>query len=274
MDTSMSPKRHQFSRTEARWQVSFFTPDAQIEGETVNISPEGVLVSCRELPSLEDNFRMLIKPPDHDPLSVTGRVVWTTICGQMDGEESLGADIKFVSISDQDREYLQGVFDENFEQKIHRIGQKQTSSSETVAAEECVPNNNPYVAEVHMPVFYNKGGKTVQASGSRFSTRGCHIYSNLAPPKGSVFSLQMKNPRTGESIQVDSSIVQCRRLPVKKQWGMILRFMNLTKSDREEIRQILQDNASSPESENECKDRMSKIGQTILKHFSRKRSLH
>lgn len=274
MHTSMSPKRHQFSRTEARWRVSLFTPHAQIEGETVNISPEGALVSCRELPPLEDDFRMLIKPPDHNPLSVTGRVVWTTICSQVEGEESLGADIKFVSVSEKDREYLQGVFDENFEKKIHSMPSNQTSSSDILATEELALNNNPCVADVRMPVFYNKGGKTVEALGSRFSTRGCHIHTKLAPPKGSVFSLQMKNPRTGKSIQVDSSIVQCKRLVVKKQWGMILRFMNLSKSDREEIRQILHDNVDSSNPEKECKYRMTKIGQTILKHFGRKRSLH
>ncbi len=162
---------------------------------------------------------MLIKPPDRNPLSVTGKVVWTTICSQVEGEESLGADIQFVSVSEKDLEFLQRVFDENFEKKIHSMPNNQTSSSDILATEELELSNSPYVADVRMPVFYNKGGKTVQALGSRFSTRGCHIHTKLAPPKGSVFSLQMKNPRTGKSIQVDSSIGSMQALSREEAMG-------------------------------------------------------
>jgi len=109
MDTLRSPKRHHFSRTEARWKVYFFTPHGSIEGETVNISPEGVMVSCQELPPLEDDFRLVIKPPDHYHLDLVGRVVWTTICNPVSGAESIGVDVQFVSIQEKDRSYLQGL---------------------------------------------------------------------------------------------------------------------------------------------------------------------
>ena len=95
MDTLKSPKRHQNSRTEVRWEVHFFTDHGHMEGETVNISPDGVMVSCRELPPLEDNFRLIIRPPGHYPLDLTGRVVWTTICNPVSGAESIGVDIQY-----------------------------------------------------------------------------------------------------------------------------------------------------------------------------------
>ena len=272
MDTSMLPKRHQYGRAEARWKVLFFTPNTQIKAETVNIRPEGVLISCHELPPLEDDFRILIKPPDRHPLDVTGRVVWTTICSQIDGGELLGADVQFVSVSEKDLCYLQGKFAEHAKEQVASIAQDQKSRPEAQTPKGHKQNQSPNLGDVRVPVFYNKGGKTVQGLGSHFSSNGCFLYTKLAPPKGGVFSLKMKNPRTGKSIRVDSSVIRCKRRTGKKQWGMVVRFMNLTKTDREEISQILQHATDNFTRAKGAKYLKTKIGQAILGHFGRKRS--
>ena len=274
MDTFRSPKRHHYSRTEVRWEVHFFTDHGHMEGETVNISPEGVMVSCKELPPLEDNFRLVIRPPDHYPLDLTGRVVWTTICNPVSGAESIGVDIQFMSIGEKDRHYLQGLVSVHFEKEVAEIAEDLMTRPEVITDKGLGPTKAPQIADISLPVFYNKGGKTVQAIGSRFSTKGCHIYTRLAPPKGTVFSLQVKNPRTGKSIQVDSSVVQCKRCLIKNHWGMILRFMNLSGSEREEIRQILEDASATSIPKKEPRYIKSKIGQALLKHFGRKRTVH
>ena len=274
MDTFRSAKRHPCSRTEVRWEVHFFTDHGHMEGETVNISPEGVMVSCKELPPLEDNFRLVIRPPDHYPLDLTGRVVWTTICNPVSGAESIGVDIQFMSIGEKDRLYLQGLGSVHFEEKVADIEKDLMSRPEADIEKRLGPTKAPQIAEISLPVFYNKGGKTVQAVGSRFSTKGCHIYTRLAPPKGTVFSLQVRNPRTGKSIQVDSSVVQCKRCLIKNHWGMILRFMNLSGSEREEIRQILEEASAAPIPKKEPRYVKSRIGQALLKHFSKKRTVH
>lgn len=274
MDTLKSPKRHHYSRTEVRWEVHFFTDHGHMEGETVNISPEGVMVSCKELPPLEDNFRLVIRPPDHYPLDLTGRVVWTTICNPVSGAESIGVDIQFMSIGEKDRLFLQGLVSGHFEKEVAGIDKDLMARPQVEVAKEVGPTKTPQIADISLPVFYNKGGKTVQAVGSRFSTKGCHIYTRLAPPKGTVFSLQVKNPRTGKSIQVDSSVVQCKRCLIKNHWGMILRFMNLSGSEREEIRQILEEASAAVKPKKEPRYIKSRIGQALLKHFSRKRTVH
>ncbi|MEJ2428462.1 MAG: PilZ domain-containing protein [Deltaproteobacteria bacterium] len=274
MDTLRSPKRHHNSRMEVRWEVHFFTDHGHMEGETVTISPEGVMVSCKELPPLENNFRLVIRPPDHYPLDLTGRVVWTTICNPVSGAESIGVDIQFMSIGEKDRLYLQGVVGGHFEEEVAEIGNELMTSPERIPEKRLGPAETPQVADISLPVFYNKGGKTVRAIGSRFSTKGCHIYTRLAPPKGTVFSLQVKNPRTGKSIQVDSSVVQCKRCAIKNHWGMILRFMNLSGSEREEIRQILEDASGSSTPKKEPGYIKSRIGQALLKHFTKKRTIH
>jgi hypothetical protein len=55
---------------------------------------------------------------------------------------------------------------------------------------------------------------------------------------------------------------------------MILRFMNLSGPDREEIQQILQDASGAVNPEKEPKYIKSKIGQALLKHFTKKRTIH
>ena len=114
----------------------------------------------------------------------------------------------------------------------------------------------------------------MKATGSRFSTKGCHLYTKLAPPSGSVFSLKVENPQTGKSIRVDSSVVQRKRCVIKNQWGMILRVMNLSGSDREEIKQILLEASGAANPKNKPKYIKSKIGQALLKHFTKKRTIH
>ena len=272
MDTSTLPKGHQFSRIEARWRVSLLNPQTKVIGKTENISPEGTLVSFQELPPLEDDFPMLIQPPGRYPLSVTGRVVWTTVFFQADGSESLGADVQFVSISEKDREYLQGVISTNQGAKGRIETQQHSAYSEVVAAAKKGPSLVPDVANVRMPVFYNKGGQTVEALGSRFSTRGCHLRTRLAPPTGAVFSLKMRNPRTGKFIKVDSSVIKCKRFIDQNRWGMIVRFMNLTKADREEIRKILQSATYATRREKGMRYLGTRIGRAILGHFNRKGS--
>jgi hypothetical protein len=274
MDTFKSLKRHHHARTEVRWEVSFITPQGKIAGETVNISSEGVMVSCQELPPLEDDFRMLIKPPNHYPIDITGRVVWTTICNPISGAETIGVDVHFMSIPERDRLFLQSMLPEQFGGKMSEIGKQQMVQPKEDAETETVLPSTPHVAEVSLPVFYNRGGKTVKATGSRFSTRGCHLYTKLAPPSGSVFSLKVENPQTGKSIRVDSSVVQRKRCVIKNQWGMILRFMNLSGPDREEIKQILLEASGAENPEKEPKYIKSKIGQALLKHFTKKRTIH
>jgi hypothetical protein len=274
MDTFKSLKRHHRARTEVRWEVSFITPQGKIAGETVNISSEGVMVSCQELPPLEDDFRMLIKPPNHYPIDITGRVVWTTICNPVSGAETIGVDVQFMSIPERDRLFLQSMIPEQFGGKMSEIGNQQMVQPEVGAETEPGLTNTPHIAEVSLPVYYNRGGKTVKATGSRFSTKGCHLYTKFAPPSGSVFSLEVQNPQTGRSIRVDSSVVQRKRCADKNQWGMILRFMNLSGPDREEIKQILQNASGAANPEKEPRYIKSKIGQALLKHFTKKRTIH
>ncbi len=179
-----------------------------------------------------------------------------------------------MSIPERDRLFLQSMIAEQFGVKISETGNQQMVQPEGDLETEPDLTNTPHVAEISLPVFYNRGGKTVKATGSRFSTKGCHLYTKLAPPSSPVFSLEVQNPQTGKSIRVDSSVVQRKRCAIKNQWGMILRFMNLSGPDREEIKQILLDASGAANPKKEPKYIKSKIGQALLKHFTKKRTIH
>lgn len=268
MNTFMLNKRHQHHhRLEARWPVTVITPNGQIEGETENVSPLGMVISSLEPPPVEGSFRVLIRPPNRNTLSATARSVWTAVDDVGEEQFRLSTEIHFDSISDADRNFLRKVIARHYESKISSASQGPTSEPCTSPSQKSKPAGVPQIADVRIPVYYNHEGKTLEASGTRFSTRGCHMYCNTAPPAGAVFSLKITNPRTGKSMQVDSSVIVRKKLMMTDSWVMILRFMNLSEADKDEIRQILKDGATAQKSE---KARKPTIKQAIFRYLQGK----
>ena len=127
------------------------------------------------------------------------------------------------------------------------------------------------VPETQLPVFYNKGGRRVEANGTRFSPKGCVIYTNLPHNCGTSFSLRITNPHSSKTIQVDSSVILRKRFDSAKKWGMVVRFMNLSKSEKDEIGEILSQATAIPKTAGESKYLKTPIGQAILRYFNLKK---
>ncbi|UCE82938.1 MAG: PilZ domain-containing protein [Deltaproteobacteria bacterium] len=125
--------------------------------------------------------------------------------------------------------------------------------------------------EIKLPVFYNKGGRQVKANGTRFSAKGCVIYTRNPHDCGTSFSLKITNPHSNKSIQVDSSVILRKRFADNKNWGMVVRFMNLTEGARDEIDQVLSQATAIPESASDSKYLKTPIGQAILRYFNLKK---
>ena len=122
--------------------------------------------------------------------------------------------------------------------------------------------------EIQLPVYYNKGGRKVRASGTRFSPKGCVVLTKSPHDCGTSFTLQITNPRSNKSIQVDSSVILRRHFATKKNWGMVIRFLSLTDGEKDEIQQILSEAAGLAKSVGESKYLNTPIGQTILRYFN------
>ncbi len=132
-------------------------------------------------------------------------------------------------------------------------------------------DHGPEAPAIQLPVFYNKGGRQVKANGTRFSPKGCVIYTKTPHNCGTSFSLKISHPHSDKSIQVDSSVIMRKRFDSAKRWGMVVRFMNLTEGERDEIRQILDDATALSGSAAESGYLKTPVGQAILRYFSLKK---
>jgi hypothetical protein len=124
---------------------------------------------------------------------------------------------------------------------------------------------------VQLPVAYNKGGREVEAYGTRFSPKGCVIYTRTPQSCGTSFSLKISSPLTNKTIQVDSSVIMRKRFQNASKWGMVVRFINLTEADRDEVEQIVAQAAAAPKPPSQSKYLKTPIGQAILRYFNLKK---
>ena len=124
------------------------------------------------------------------------------------------------------------------------------------------------VPKVELPVFYNKGGRKVKANGTRLSPKGCVVYTKKPHDCGTSFSLKITNPNSDRSIQVDSSVIMRKRFSNENRWSMVLRFINLTDGERDEINQILDDTTTVSRSATESSYLKTPVGQAILRYFN------
>jgi hypothetical protein len=128
--------------------------------------------------------------------------------------------------------------------------------------------------KLQLPVFYNKGGMEVRAHGTRFSSKGCFVLTKRPHDCGTAFSLKITHPCSSKSINVDGSVIMRKHFAAEKNWGMVVRFMNVNERERDEIQRILADAETTPESSGESKYLKTPIGQAILKCFNLKRFIN
>jgi hypothetical protein len=96
-------------RAQVRWPVTLLTPEENIEGEIENISAEGAFVSCRDFPPLEDDFVMVIKPPDHKTINLNGKIVWSTVLQSSEGNSQFGLGVQFTRMATDDSQFLHSM---------------------------------------------------------------------------------------------------------------------------------------------------------------------
>ena len=106
---STKNERRKEPRIEVKWPVAVFAEHGTIEGETRNISVEGLAVFCDEPLRLNESYRISISPPDHPAVGITGKVVWSDLYGIEGDDTTVGMGVCFMEISGEDRDYLDEV---------------------------------------------------------------------------------------------------------------------------------------------------------------------
>ena len=99
-----------FPRVNIKWPVVVRTAQSSIEGITLNLSPSGVFVRCKNPLSLNEVFDISISIPEAErSLIAEAEVVWSNIYGPDDEITPRGMGVRFLNISVESRAFIAKV---------------------------------------------------------------------------------------------------------------------------------------------------------------------
>ena len=101
----MGIERRQHPRVLVNWPAVVETQHGSVEGETKDISVDGVFIFCAKEPEVGENFSIFLKPSEQRTIPVVGEKIWSGIFS-IDNRKVFGMGIQFINISPEDREYI------------------------------------------------------------------------------------------------------------------------------------------------------------------------
>ena len=101
-------EKRKLPRIEVCWPVTVITEKESVEGEARNITVEGVFIHCMERLSVNQTYRLLIKPAGEE-IEVIGKLLWSNLDSAADRDILPGMGFCFVKVSEGDRELLRGA---------------------------------------------------------------------------------------------------------------------------------------------------------------------
>jgi len=96
-------ERRKNVRGDIRWPITVSADHGNIQGETRNISIDGISIRCDEPLRINEVFRIAILPPDRQAIGVSGKVIWSDLYAIDQDDTAVGLGLCFVEISDEDR---------------------------------------------------------------------------------------------------------------------------------------------------------------------------
>ena len=75
------------------------------EGETKDISVDGVFIFLSEKPEFGVNFPIVLKPSEERSISVVGKKIWSRTFN-IDSRPAFGMGVQFILISPEDRQFI------------------------------------------------------------------------------------------------------------------------------------------------------------------------
>jgi len=119
-------------RVHITWPVRMKSSQGTIEAEIKNISLGGAFICCPKPLPLRENFRLTIDVPNHEPLRVKVEVVWSNISVPDDKIVNRGMGIRFIQITEANREFLNKVISAHFEKGLGQNAPVQGISGEPI----------------------------------------------------------------------------------------------------------------------------------------------
>ena len=102
-------EKRELPRIAALWPVTIITENGPVEGEVRNITLEGLFIHCMERLSVDETYRLVIKPPGGE-ISVMGKLLWSNLEGATGRDILQGMGFCFVKINGVHRELLREAF--------------------------------------------------------------------------------------------------------------------------------------------------------------------
>lgn len=113
INLSYPANRRKNERVYVKWPVTIIMSSGTFEGETTNITNQGVGIVCDEPLHLNATYTLIIRPANHEALEVTGKVVWSDLYGIDGDNKTVGIGICFIEISEKDRLFFNDTISEN-----------------------------------------------------------------------------------------------------------------------------------------------------------------
>ena len=111
----MSDDRRAYPRAKLKWPVKIKTEDGVMEGVTLDITPDGCFISCRNPLKLNVVFDMAIQVPKSKAiLKASAEVVWSNIYGPDDEISPRGMGVRFTKIESKARKFIAQASLEHF----------------------------------------------------------------------------------------------------------------------------------------------------------------
>lgn len=108
-------ERRKNPRLEVEWPIRIIRDDLVIEGESRNISIDGIQICCEQPLHMNERIRISVFPPNSDGITFTGEVVWSDFYGLDDDNKVFGIGVCMVEVDDEDEKLIERLLEENIE---------------------------------------------------------------------------------------------------------------------------------------------------------------
>jgi len=109
MTATVRKERRKKARQVVRWPITVEVEHGTVDGETRNISFDGIYIRCDEPLKVDQDFRMAILTPERQAIALTGKIVWADLYALDRDENAFGMGVCFVEIAEKDRQAFEDV---------------------------------------------------------------------------------------------------------------------------------------------------------------------
>ncbi|NNG07299.1 MAG: PilZ domain-containing protein [Desulfobacteraceae bacterium] len=101
-----SSKRRKSPSIKTRWPITIIINRCLVEGESRNITANGILARCKEPLHEDETYRIVITLPQKRYIAVRGKVLWSNLDGVDPNGTFSDMAFYFVEMPEEDRVFL------------------------------------------------------------------------------------------------------------------------------------------------------------------------